>query len=845
MSRDTGVIRTPDQRLRVFVSSTLRELSAERRVTRRGIERLSLAPVMFELGARPHPPRSLYRAYLEQSDIFIGIYWESYGWMAPGENVSGLEDEYNLAPDVPMLIYVKSSDNRQERLSRLLERIRGDDRVSYVTFDNADELESLVTADLSTLLAESFDDARRARVSVPLPPDPTTLDTIGPPSPLTRLIGRADELHRCIELLSGGCRLVTIIGPGGVGKSRLAIAAAREMDASFPDGVVFVDLAPIRDPSLVISAIATALSIRDTGGIPLSARVAQALGNRRVLLVLDNVEQVADASTDLSALLDRTSAVMLATSRVLLRIDGEQALRVAPLPSADAIELFLDRVRAVKPDFEITDSNADDIATITTALDNLPLAVELAAARVRVLPPSAMVKRLDHALPLLIGGARNHPERQRTLRATIDWSADLLAEAERDLLFRLGVFRGGFAFDAVEWMCDEIPAEDALNLVEALLDSSLIQEQDAGPSPAFTMLATVREYAQEELARRGDLERCKQRHASFFVDLAARAEPELIGPRQAAWMARLREEFEDIRAAIDHLLETQQGDAVVRMVWPLYWFWWSSGRITQLLSWITAVSEAPYDLDERTRRIAEFYRISGALWVQPDPARIPELEALGDYFVKERDDFAELFTRNSIALLQLQLTPPDVNHAEQNLKRSEQIAEGEGNPFLVAMVLLLRGQAAVASGAITTAVELFDASLIAARKSGDVLSQSAALYHLGWIQVLTGNAETAHDLFVRHLLISSEVGHEEGIALALEGLFAVSAASDDLQHAGRYLGAAEDIRSRKGITGPAIFSYHQALLAQLEASPAADALNAARQAGREATTSAIVEEALS
>jgi len=345
MGGGAGVIRTPDQRLRVFVSSTLRELAAERRVIRAVIERLALAPVMFELGARPHPPRSLYRAYLEQSDIFIGVYWESYGWVAPGEKVSGLEDEYNLAPNVPMLIYVKRSEQRQDRLDSLLDRIRSDDRASYVAFDDAEELGPLITSDLATLLAERFDEGRRRRPGpLDVAPAVASSEFLRPPAPLTRLLGRETEVQRVVDLLTTEKhRLVTVTGPGGIGKSRVAIAAARDAEPSFPDGIAFVDLAPIQDPDLVVSTIATALGIRDTGDELLLAKVTRALDRRRVLLVLDNVEQVVDAAAELSALLGGGSVSMLATSRIPLRIDGEQSLPLTPLPSAVAVELFVER----------------------------------------------------------------------------------------------------------------------------------------------------------------------------------------------------------------------------------------------------------------------------------------------------------------------------------------------------------------------------------------------------------------------------------------------------------------------------------------------------------------------
>lgn len=281
-----GLIRTPDQRLRIFVSSTLRELAPERQAARAAIERMALAPVMFELGARPHPPRSLYRAYLGQSDVFIGIYWESYGWVAPGEAVSGLEDEYNLAPDIPMLIYIKNSGQRDPRLDALLDRIRDDDRVSHVSFASATELRRLLRSDLATLLAERFasGSARGGALLEPAP-SPGATTVIRPPTPLARMIGRDDELALVSRMLTEDKRrIVTITGPGGVGKTRLAIAVAREVEAEFPDGVAFVDLAPVRDPELVIDAVASAVGVRDTGEAPLDEKLEFALQGRRMLL---------------------------------------------------------------------------------------------------------------------------------------------------------------------------------------------------------------------------------------------------------------------------------------------------------------------------------------------------------------------------------------------------------------------------------------------------------------------------------------------------------------------------------------------------------------------------------
>ena len=846
MSGRASVIRTPDQHVRVFVSSTLRELAPERRVARAVIERLALAPVMFELGARPHPPRSLYRAYLEQSDIFVGVYWESYGWVAPDEEVSGLEDEYNLAPDIPMLIYVKRSEQRQQRLQSLLDRIRDDDRASYVAFDDTEDLEALLTSDLATLLAERFDEGRRVRTTVMNPsPDAASSEFVSPPTPLTRLIGRETDLHRVVELLTTDAhRLVSVTGPGGIGKTRLAIAAAAAVKESFPDGVVFVDLAPIREPSLVTSTIATALGIRDTGIVPLSATLAQALSNRLILLLLDNVEQVIDAAADLSALLSKSTVSMLATSRIVLRIDGEQNVPLAPLPSSSAIELFVERAHAVKPEFQLTDDNAADIAAIATALDNIPLALELAAARLRVLTPATLSERLDRALSVLVGGARDRPERHRTLRATIDWSAGLLSDPERDFLLQMAVFRSGFGVDAAEWMCAGQGGQNAIDLLAALVESSLVQEQDRGSRSWFTLLATVREYAWEELERRGDLQQSEQLHAEFYSDLAVRAEPHLLGAEQREWLARLRDEFEDIRAAVYHYLGTAQGDAAAQVLWPLYWFWWVSGRLAEVADLMSRLDHADYKVSEQSRMRAKFLVTALAIWKTPDSNPITDFEDCLSYFIRAHDLVGEFLSRVTVAMLQFMHAGSGADAADHNLRRAQSVAEDLHSPSMTAMAQLFQGQAFFARGNIPEATRAFDASLDAARVSGEVVSQAAALYHLGWVHMLPDSHSTARDYFVQALLISSSVGHEEGVAYSLEGLFAVSASVGDLERAGRFLGAAENIRERKGLLGAGMFSYHQRIVAEVEASPAAEVFHSARAEGRLAEVAGVVEEAL-
>jgi predicted ATPase len=842
----TGGIRTPDQRLRVFVSSTLKELAPERRATRAAIERLALAPVMFELGARPHPPRSLYRAYLDQSDIFVGLYWEQYGWVAPGEDLSGLEDEWNLAPDIPKLIYIKRSEHRHERLDVLLGRIRDDDGASYVAFTDAAELADLVTADLATLLAERFDAAGSRHEPLGEPAaEVFSTEPVRPPSPLTRMVGRADELATITRMLTvDGQRLVTLTGPGGIGKSRLAVAAAREVETAFSDGVVFVDLAPVLDARLVVTAVANALGIRESGERPLEEKLTGALAGRRLLLVLDNVEQVVEAAPKLSALIAGSSASLLATSRILLRVRGEQNVPLGPLPSPEAAELFVERARAVKPDFELTDDNASQVIAICGALDNVPLALELAAARLRVLTPAALIERLDHALPLLVGGARDLPERQRTLRATIDWSTQLLSDPERELLLRLGVFRGGFGLDAVEWMSDGLGGVDAVEALGALVDGSLVREQDRGSRAWFTMLATVREYGRDRLAERGQLTQSQERHADFYVGLAAEADSAATWRGQVERVTRLLDEHDELRAAVDHLFATGRFDAVAELAWPLYSFWWGGGRAGELRAWMNRLLEPGVELSEPSSVIAQYCLNAIRYWRVSDESVVPAIARCVDYFRRVGDRRGEALARASLAVAQFAQEPPDVDAAEENSRRALDLADEFDVAFGGAMVGVMLGRVRLAQGRVDDAVMQFETTLAVAHQIGDTLGQAIALSHLGWARLLGGEPDRARECFSEQLLLASTIGHEEGIADALEGMFAVASTSNDVDRAGRMLGAAQDIRERKGLPTRSPLSFFEPFLERVLAGPDASRFEEARLIGRDAELADVVELAL-
>lgn len=419
------------------------------------------------------------------------------------------------------------------------------------------------------------------------------------PRPATPLIGRKREIAEVNELLQN-TRLLTLIGVGGTGKTRMALHLAEAVSSTFADGVCFVDLAPLKDATMVADAIATALDVSEPPHESLQASLIRVLADREILLLLDNFEHVITAAPLLSDLLRASTRLkLLVTSREPLRLAGEQEYAVPPLalppgetPSFEEIAtsesgtLFLQRARLTNPRFTLNRDNAPIIAQICRRLDGLPLAIELAAVRSKILSPALLLARLEKPLNALTGGVRDAPDRQQTLRNTIAWSYNLLDDAEKRLFARLALFSGGGSLEAIEVICGDAPKTDVLEILASLVDKSLVRQKEThGGDPRFGLLETIREYALEQFEARPDGETMRQRYADYYVELAERAEPEMRLARQKQWFQLLATEQENLRAVLQWSLREGSVTQGIRIAGALSWYWYAHGHHVEGFQW--------------------------------------------------------------------------------------------------------------------------------------------------------------------------------------------------------------------------------------------------------------------
>ena len=607
------------------------------------------------------------------------------------------------------------------------------------------------------------------------------------PTHPTALLGRERELAEVRRLFGDGARLVTLTGPGGTGKTRLALQVAAELLDHFPDGVFFVELAPLTEPDLAIATVAHVLGLREAGGRSLRDTVTSYLKDKHLLLVLDNFEQILVAAPLVADLLAACPMLkVLVTSRAVLRLRGEREFAVPPLALPDsesqtsvealgqyaAVSLFGLRAVDAKADFSLTDENAPTVAEICRRLDGLPLAIELAAARIKVLSPEELLRRLERRLPLLTGGAWDLPARQRTLRDTIVWSYELLDEAERRLFRRLSVFVGGFTLAAAEAICtpDGEAGIDVLEGVASLVHMSLLRQHRGVDGEArFGMLETIREFALEQLEASGEAGRTQRLHAEHYLALAEIARPRLTGPDQSAWLARLQADHDNMRAALARSLEDRESTPIaLGLAWALYRFWQRGGHVSEGRDWLArALARSALSDGETRARLLNAAGVLARTHGDNPPARSFFEESLAIYRrLGDRGGLANAL-HNLGSVIRYE---GDYERAAVLLDESVALWRVVGDRWGLAHALTIQGGVARDLGEDGAATALYEESLALLREVEDPWSVATQLGELGILVHEQGDRDRATSLFTQYLAIRRGLGDRMGTAWAFAKL---------------------------------------------------------------------------
>jgi len=670
----------------------------------------------------------------------------------------------------------------------------------------------------------------------------------------TPLVGREREAEEvALRVRSEEVRLLSLVGPGGTGKTRLGLQAAADLLGEFSDGVFFVALASITEPELVASTIARALGVKESAEHSLMESLKIYLRDKQLLLVLDNFEQVLEGAPLVGDLLGSCPKLkILVTSRISLRIYGEHEYTVPPLSLPDprvmppleiltqyeAVRLFVERATAVKADFSLTNENAPAVAEICARLDGLPLAIELAVARVKILSPQKMLERLSDRLQLLTKGARDLPKRQRTLRATMEWSHALLEEGEKVLFARLSVFAGGRTLEGIEAVCDphgDLPVE-ILDGVESLVDKSLLREEEGTRGePRFVMLETVHEYAREKLVESGEAEELRRLHAQYFLSLAEEEPGTFEGGGRPEWFQHVDEEYDNFRAALSWSLESDEVKFGLRLAVALQPFWDRMGHYNEGLEWL----EAALTNDDRVPMALRAKGLNALGWLaqwQGDVKRASDAAAEGLELSPQVGKGSSVAIRLRLLLgYTVEITakePADYERAINLFEEILEVSRKEGDGWTTAAALLHLGNVADAKGDSEVAIKLYEEGIALCRNSGyevllaDTLvnlgyarllqrdleqatklsEEAIALYrkqgyrhariavpvdNLGWAALLRGDEEDAKGLYQESLMLCRDLGDKLGAAESLEGLACVAEKGGETERSARLFGAAD------------------------------------------------------
>jgi non-specific serine/threonine protein kinase len=714
-------------------------------------------------------------------------------------------------------------------------------------------------------LGESVSAGRAAAIRVAEPEPAAAALASNLPVPASPLVGRDTELDAVLTLVRrDDVRLVTLSGLGGTGKTRLALEAARTLEPEFA-AALFVDLAPVQDPTLVGSAITDVLGVREAPDKPITETIAERLGDAPTLLLLDNFEQVAPAASLVGELLAAAPALkVIVTSRMLLRVRGEREYPVPPLEvpaggaasaESGAVRLFVDRAQEAKPSFELTDENLEAVAEICRRLEGIPLAIELAAARVKLLTPQQIRARLEEKRLSFLAGATSGG----TLREAIEWSYHLLDDNGKALFARLGVFVGGTSLEGAEAIAGQplgLEFGEVLDLIAQLVDNSLVRQSDgADGEPRFRMLETIREYALERLSESGQLEDARNQHLQRYLQLAERAEPELVRAGQAAWLERLTEENDNIRAALAWSFDSGQVGDGLRLAGALVRFWSYRGLITEGRRWLTDALGAATGTEARI--LAKAYYAAGfaALGQGDYPQAKPFFEeslVLARQAGDVRQEAAALQQIGWIVMTRGRYEPSHGIRARQLAGKALDLAREIGDKLIQSGALNILAEVAAEEGDEATATELYGQSLTLRREIGDRRLIANSVLTLGRNEVLRGNYERATQLLNEGLTLAQELRDTWSMSLALVGLARVALLSGgDVAEAERLFGeglalakergdkrvAAECLQGLGAVLGTQgdaaraarLFGAAEALLESLSATPSANEVAIAQQ----------------